>query len=80
MHDDKKRLFPTDHFLTLPVSILGEERNFRTSLWCLKRFYEGLKFKLIFILIQLSKMREGRRVNYLLYLPISSHWAVSVPP
>ena len=50
-----------------------------TSLWCLKRFYEGLKafikifkapqrsrkwkFKLIFILIQFSEMNGAGRVN-----------------
>ena len=54
---------------------------FLTSLWCLKRFYEGLyglgktfwgttkkcekKFKLIFILIQFSEMHGTRRVNLL---------------
>ena len=36
-------------YLTLPVPILDEEKKlklnfyFHTSLWCLERFYEGLK-------------------------------------
>ena len=35
--------------LTFPVLVSGEEKNFKlnfyflTSLWCLKRFFEGLK-------------------------------------
>ena len=46
---------------------------FRTCLWCLKRFYEGLKGlhktlegtikKLIFILIQLTEMHDAGKVN-----------------
>ena len=59
--------------LTLPVPIANEERK----MWCLKRFYEGLKelhktfwgtkkcekFKLIFILIALSEMHWVGRVK-----------------
>ena len=38
---------------------------FHTSLWCLKRFYEGLK---AFISIQLSEINKSSRVNWLLIL------------
>ena len=44
--------------LTLPVSILDEEKKnklnfyFHTSLWCLKRFYEGLKGHFQVLMIQ----------------------------
>ena len=40
------------HLLTRPVPIPDKKKKFkvnfyfRTSLWCLKRFYEGLKGKL----------------------------------
>ena len=39
---------------------------FHTSLWCIKRFYEGLKGLKVFILIQISEMHGTGGVNPLL--------------
>ena len=58
---------------------------FHTSLWCLKRFYEShhkevwqQKFKLIFILIQLSEMSANQeRLSYIIYLETSHYIKLS---
>ena len=69
---------------------------FHTSLWWLKRFYEGLKpfeapqrsvkvkFKLIFILLQLSKMHGAGRVKFFYSSTLTTikffkkHWQKSI--
>ena len=52
LHKYCKRLFQISFYLTLPVLCISESCieikinlsfYFHTSLWCLKRFYEGLK-------------------------------------
>ena len=46
---------------------------FHTSLWCLKRFYEGLKGLKGLISIQLSEMNGSLRVNMIIIFRSSNN-------